>query len=312
MKGLFQLLMPKSKNTWLEELVSKKVIETFNTIDQAFYRIAGDFTFCIPQKAAKDIAKAYDPSFEKGGILLTSIKRLKGKIVLTLEKVDFIQNIAPEPSISYEFDPFVFKQHVHNAFANNRLPIIFHTHPMKSKNIIEEIRMYHSQMETSPPDRCASLFSHEFSLGQLRLPEALIIYDNNLSKGLFIGLYGGLVAPLKFKNEKLFAIFGFCLKQVYEFFGRISTIGEGITKVGGSLLALEVARSHPKEIKQFIKEAHELLSPIAYANVERPRYFGITKGEELIIYVPKPNESYLLEEEMMARMAARGRYKEVN
>ena len=299
--------MAAIKKSWLEKLAIRKLIQPFNTGIDIFYRLSGSIQVVIPGEKSRELTRAYDPMFEKGGLLLASIHKKGDLVILLLEDIVFIPNISKNPHNSYMTDMGQFMKAIDAAFAQRRLPIIFHTHPTKSTNIIEEVRKYHLQMETSIMDRCASLISHPFPGGRLRLPEALVICNSSLSKGLFIGFYGGLVAPLQFKNRKNRIIFEFCIKKVVDFISTIETVEDALIKFGLSWLTFALARDNPRQTRQLIKEAVDLLPPLAYATADEHCFFGITYASNLKINIPKLDDASLLEDERMTQFYSNSR-----
>jgi len=287
---------------FLQHLIERKLVEKINIDNEEYYRIAGTIEFIIPAEKLSILKLLYEKHVEKGGILYSSIQKAGKKTVFRVEEIVLVPNVSCTPDCCYEYDRQLFFDAIVKAFARNLLPLVFHTHPTQAPDVIEEARAYHFQMETSEGDHAASLISHAFTAGRLRLPEVLVINSSSLLKGTFVGLYGGLVAPLKFSTSKNRVLYQYGMRQFLEFFGSITDFDDGLVKIGGSLLTMAIAKKHPEKTRRVLNEVHALLSPHAYALQEKPRYFAVSNGRSLVIECPKPDDLLLFGEERIVKL----------
>jgi len=301
--------MPRIQKSWLEELADKSFIEPFETDTQTYYRLSTPFQFVLSGEKARELIREYDAGYEKGGLLLSSIKRIGNKTFLTIEKVVIVPNISEFPSDSYCPEENLMEQVVDQAFKQRLLPLIFHTHPTKSFNILDEIKLYHQQMETSWMDRRAALYSHSFKNVTLRLPEILIIGNGSLKQGLFVGVYGGLIAPVSFRNRKAKILLDFGLQQVSDLIESIDTPEKTLIAAGTALLLAKLAADNPIKTRSLIQKAYEILPGLVYGSAKENCFFGLTYASKLKITLPRLPDLFIREEEatVKKRIGFRGK-----
>ncbi len=271
----------------IRKLLSRSLIEPYIHPNGNFFRLSCPARFTFPREISRLLTREYLPEFEKGGLLIAECKKTVNRSDFKIKDVVFVRNISDSPCDIYEPNPREMKRVIDHAFENGLLPLIFHTHPTKSLEILDELKLFHFQMETSGMDRRASQFFHRFPEGKLHLPEVLVICNGTHKQGLFIGIYGGSVAPLGFKIRKASLLYQWLIKQGGHFLDSIETPGEALLAVGGALVAGKMISDNPVKSRRFFKDAYELLSPLVYASVQENQYFGLTYASELKINLPK-------------------------
>ncbi|MFT3932802.1 MAG: hypothetical protein QM726_04225 [Chitinophagaceae bacterium] len=291
--------MPE-RNKWFDEILKKGWLSKVEGSSNNEVRLASPIQFIVPETIIQQLSEEYDPAFEKGGVMMAAFETVKGQRSLTVKHFVFLKNCSPNPADSYQPAKNELREKLDASFFFHLIPLIFHTHPTKSYNIIEEIKNFHFQMETSSPDRFwAMAIKYRFNGYTLRLPEALVIGNGTLKHGLFVGLYGGLVAPLGFNKQKNKRMYNWLLARAYDIVGSINSL-EDLAAVGVIGLVAHGIMSHDKKsTRHFLQQARQVLQPLVYADAAQQDFFGITHKKELMINLPLVSDGSILEEEKL-------------
>lgn len=128
--------MSISINRWIERLVRDGSLSAFIDDMQTYYRLSSPLEFIISKEIVAILSQEYDPGNEKGGLILAAIKKINGKIILEARKLQFLGNRSNTRAISYQPDETEFRASVEAAFSKKLIPLIFHTHPTQSNNVV--------------------------------------------------------------------------------------------------------------------------------------------------------------------------------
>ena len=259
--------MPGSYNRWFEKLITKGWVSPVETSSTNCFRLATPIQFIVRDELVTDVLNQYDPVCEKGGVMLTAFRNIDGKLLLTVKSIVFITNCAAKPTENYQPNEEELRNTITTGFSAQLIPLIFHTHPTKSDNLLDEIKNFHLQMETSFPDRFIALgIKYRLNGKTLRLPEVLVIGNGTMRQGLFIGLYGGLVAPLGFNKQKNKRMYQWILNRAYEIGASMNSLEDIVAAGMLGFLFHRIASQNKTATKTFINQAKQILPPLVYAN----------------------------------------------
>ncbi|MEO7982534.1 MAG: hypothetical protein ABI688_00505, partial [Bacteroidota bacterium] len=156
---------------------------------------------------------------------------------------------------------------------------------------------YNFQSNTSDPDKVASALTYFAGGLNLRLPEFLIVCNGSLKSGIFIGIYGGLIAPLDFserKNELIEQFLDNVLEGATNFFNTPERKILGV--LGGAGLILLGAK-YPKAILPAITTTAAVMPSIVYSTPSVNKYFAMTYGMSVDIRLPEYTDSLVMDDE---------------
>lgn len=282
---------------WLEELVKTDFIDRFNTPCGNYYRLAC-CSFYFSDFIIQALKKEYSPDVEIGGFFLASPEKEDNSIIWIIKEIRFVKNISPTPHQTYIRDPDETNEVISYSLNKKLLPLVFHSHPTTSINLIGEAIEYNSQMDTSNPDKICSLFSRILiDETELRLPDILIVCNGQLKNGLFVGFYGGLIARLDFTERKQILKDDFANK-IFDSLNRFFNTPE--KKLLGALSALAfviLLIKYPKSTLSTIVTAGTILPTISYSSKSN-EFFGISYGMALQIFLPKVDDETIIKDEM--------------
>jgi len=281
--------MRKGFSEWIDTLIRTGIIERYDISEKAYLRVSGPVRFVIPGDKIRELMRQYESQTEKGGFLVAKHCTKNGQSVLTVTEVVFIENISPNPQDSYQFHMQHAKVAVENAFSSQQFPVIFHTHPTKANSFLQEIKEYSDQINTSEPDQVAAASNPYLTRhGRLLLPEALIVCPGSAMNGIFVGLYGGLIAPLDFKKQKHKLLYNSLLNTTLKTLSFINNPKDAAIASGiGLSLATFLKQLSPVN-KRRVGEGIQLLPLLSYAYEGDPKYFAMSAGKKLTIDLPKP------------------------
>lgn len=261
------------------------------------YALSTPFEIHISMAASDRLRKRYRPDREIGGLLLAEpIKGANGK-VLFVDNVNFIKNISSKPESSYL--PMGNRQeYMHNYLAGVQrgkyyIPIWFHSHPVQDPNISKSVMSYFELMNSEQDMKIATKeITYEVLRKSLSFPSALVLVTAD--KELFVGIYGGRIAPTDLR-QAVVEILGY---QAGDLVMASLKLGfeEGASnwqKLWGILLAIGSAAfamidtaglytNDPKTVAAINRLALNL-----QGSLKERRYLGISKKGELHISIPK-------------------------
>ena len=215
---------------------------------------------------------------------------------MVVNYVDYVRNaIEDNPQIdgrnksnTYLADSSQLNKVISRIFSDGCLPIMFHTHPTNDKEYLQTILNEEYLTETSDQDRKASKYPFDINGQKLLLPRALIVGNSIASSNIFIGVYGGFIAPMSFEQSKK-RIINERLNNTADLFANIDlSMGEKIgLGIGAGLLLFSIIK-YPKYslpvIVGLALVAHTSMTNTQY--VEKPEYFNKLSFGKAEIYIP--------------------------
>lgn len=287
------------------------LFEEFITDENTFFQIdmPGDFEFS--SEIIEQIKSEYDPDEEKGGLI--SFEIIKGTETKFIAKeIVFVANVFDgDKRGTYRPDNEQLKEAYKNALSKEFLPLFFHTHPTKDNvdtNIVNQAFNYLLQQATSENDQALTLRYITYNEYLIRLPDILILGNSNT---LFVGLYGGLVAPITFTKHREDAISKGVEKSINKLIDWADTPEKRALALLGTVITFAMAVTNPKAIVPAIMTTSAAATPFILANRDRNDFFGVTYGTTLNIHIPRLSDEEILEYEnqaIAAREEVRKRY----
>jgi hypothetical protein len=285
------------QSNWL--LDNNTVTNRIKIKEQEYARLDTNAVFDYPAEIVRQLKQEYDPKQEKGGLINFKPYLQEGIRRYVAVEVIFINNVSESKRISYQSDSKELNDAYKNALGQKLLPLAFHTHPTvhsEENTIVQGINFLH-QLNTSIQDRGVTRWCINYNGVDIRLPELLIVEN---SKALFIGMYGGLVSPLSFTEQKNKA-----LESTIE--NTLEHISEWADTPGRkALLALSVfgllylAVRYPKVTLPSAVVIGVTAPPFIFASRDKHEFFGMTYTQAITIHVPKLSDSEIIEHEMKA------------
>lgn len=195
---------------WHDSLIREAFIYDSKDESANTFYLKTPLKIILTKKVISSLQKRYKTEYEIGGILLAEPVRIESNNVLLIDGVRYIQNLSCNPERSYQRKQESYNKYIRTCLngtidGKRYLPLTFHTHPRGSDEA--DILETYFQMSTSKADQKFSRKILTFSAGgneiNLTLPSILCLVTN--SDGVFIGAYGGKIAPDNFKeySEKI-------------------------------------------------------------------------------------------------------------
>lgn len=245
----------------------------------------------VPSVVVEDLQSHYVPQEEIGGIFWTQARHLGGEKVLIAERVQYVRN-AIEDIVrqdgrtrkgAYLPDGLEFSQGVKSAFEEGLFPLFFHTHPNHGGDTGGQLIYRLRQMETSKQDHIASEIVFKWGNHNLHLPNVLVVGDT-LSNELFIGVYGGGVAPLGFEDSKHAVMHKNISRIGDKLKGVKLTTGQKLLAGAAGLAAITAIFWKPKVVAGLLF-AGAPLSALLLENTFEPaaHYCRVRKGDAIIL-----------------------------
>lgn len=278
-----------------------EIINEFKISNTISYRLNAPCDFYFPPKIINTLQDNVDQNFEKGGIVRFSYSKLNEIVRFVATNIDFITNRSDSPESSYLPDNAELNISFKNAIDNNEIPFEFHTHPTiysEYDDVIDEGEHYLEQLNTSIEDQFCTLSSKlKYKNYDLRTPDILIVY--NVSS-LFIGFYGGLVAPMCFTERKKVA----SREGARRIFSEINNWADtperkGLLIFSACALAILGIRYYKVTLPLLIA-AKVAVPPVVYSMQERNDFFGISFGMDLTVHIPRIEDAEILRNEEKA------------
>ena len=270
-------------SVWLNSLCMSKILIEGVFKGQRVLHLQRPCDIHITENVSKALFDHYEPEYEKGGILAAYPEKRDGKILLIVKEAIFLKNISDNPGNSYLSGSHELNITLKGAFDEQFLPITFHTHPTAHENPMMEIISYISSSDTSKQDQLVSYNAVKVCNQSILFPHSLILALGKSKNRMFIGFYGGLIAPVEFetqKNEQM-------QKAMNIIFGNISEWArKGNNKwwlIGGGLVfILLIIRYHKTALPLILLLA--AMTPIFINDpCAKPKYFAqLTKGQVTI------------------------------
>ncbi len=243
--------------------------------------------FCIRilPSVIRRLREAYDPQREIGGVLAACSAISDGIRELVVTRVYLVHNTSEDPCSSYLASPAGLRRAVGRCLQGTSggtryIPIKFHSHPSERGDMAEGpysfLRAFFN-LSTSPADRQnRNAWRHDGVA--FHFPSALVALVND---ELFIGFYGGECAPEDFQEFMAKAVVETStpiLQASIDIAGESPGWAIAIGLLWGATAVLTVlGMAFPGGLQEMFYLLHDR---------KQSKYFGFTKGEELIIVVP--------------------------
>ena len=274
----------------MNDLISENLLAKTLIGDKELFHLETPISFQIGEDIIKELRGEYKKDREIGGYINFGVDLESENMSLKTVEVVFVENQSKTPHNSYAIGKPEHKKAEKQAFNRGLLPFRFHTHPTIGNNPVEEITRYIRQLNTSLADKYQSFRNiHKVDDKNLILPEILVVENNFSMGGMFIGFYNGLVTPNNFKEEKNKSseeLAGKLIDAITDFWGSSNTktklmLGTGLV---GTAALLVKARKHSIWIVLIL---FLLIAQTPTLIREKNRYFGMSKGDKLIIEIPE-------------------------
>jgi len=279
----------------LKELVKNGFLETKLIENEELHYVSTPCIFRVESDIVQSLKKNYKSTEEIGGVLSAKPLFINKERVFIVDFVNYVRNaIEDNPrtdgknkSNAYLADPSQINIVISQILNDGCLPIKFHTHPTKGKDYLQTILNEDYQTETSAQDRRASEYSFNINGQKLLLPRALIV-GNSITPSIFIGLYGGFIAPMSFEQSKK-KVINKRISNTADLFANIelSTVEKIGLGIGAGLLLFSIIK-YPK----FSLPVIGGLALAAYSsmsntqNIVKPEYFNRLTYGSAEIYIP--------------------------
>jgi hypothetical protein len=194
----------------MNELAEDNFFKVEKNEDKSIYSLKAPLQVKIDPIVVQRIKRRYKPNREMGGILLAEPTLIGEDRILTIKHVRFIANQSKTPEKQYQKKGDQ-QTHLDKCLCGRKdnkryIPICFHSHPRQSNGDISELLMTFFEMSTSDADKKnatreityeVDFHNSKKSKIAFKFPSALTIVS--IESYLFIGIYGGLIAPDDFK-----------------------------------------------------------------------------------------------------------------
>jgi hypothetical protein len=195
---------------WMNRLTEDNFFNVENSNDKSVYFLKAPMQIKVDPEVIQRIKRRYKPNREIGGILLAEPTMIGEDRILAVKHIRFIKNQSKTPEKQYQKRGDQ-KMHLHKCLCGRKdnkryIPICFHSHPRQSTGNVSELLMTFLAMSTSDADKKNATreitYEVDFHDGKtskiaFKFPSALAIVS--IESYLFIGIYGGLIAPDDFK-----------------------------------------------------------------------------------------------------------------
>ena len=190
---------------WLLKLKKDGVLIEGTKYENQYLHLQTPCKVILSDTASSQLRDSYRADQEKGGLFLTTPKRINEVTHLTIDRAIFLTNVADTPQNSYRPDGKELSLAIKDAYAGeteNSLPIHFQTLSTHSGNPMNELLDYIFQCKGTQHDELVSDIA--LSVGELNvlMPRSLVICDNIVSNKICIGFYNGLIAPIEFEAHE--------------------------------------------------------------------------------------------------------------
>jgi hypothetical protein len=137
---------------------------------------------------------------ECGGVIACRPRREQVERVFCAERSICIENVSRSPYRSYLPKQTAWKATMTEVASDGLLPVEFHSHPIPVKNSGEFRAEYMNMTRTSRADELIADTVVTWGQHALAIPQIVVVRASPKSTELFIGLFGGLVAPPDFES----------------------------------------------------------------------------------------------------------------
>ncbi len=197
-----------------EELKSKGFLRNVEFEGKNILILTTPCRIVITQKEVSHLKGKYLAEEEVGGVMWAKPTDSNGERIYIIDNIKFIRNAIEDKPIyddngrllrkedAYLLDAKEYKDELKKIYPSKFLPIRFHTHPTKGKDILSSIRHQHVQTNTSEQDAKESKTYDILGNQYLLMPRGLVVGNKDLGNDLFVGVYDGFIAPEGFEESK--------------------------------------------------------------------------------------------------------------
>jgi hypothetical protein len=196
-----------------QELKEKGFIKSVVLKDKNVLILTTPCRIRIKQSEVIKLKENYLSNEEIGGVMWATPTIVNMEKVYLVNKIKIIRNVIEEnprydngrllnKGNAYMRDMIQYEEERKIIFDAGCLPIRFHTHPTKGKNIFDNVKNQQEQTDTSDQDQIESQYFEPIDNHCLLMPRALIVGNKDMGNDLFIGVYDGFIAPPGFEESK--------------------------------------------------------------------------------------------------------------
>jgi hypothetical protein len=198
-----------------QELIQQGFLKSAKVNDDSYLIINTPCRIRITQKEVARLRSEYLEDEEIGGVMVAQPIIQNNERIFLVDDFKVIRNaIEDKPIYDKKTGILLRKCNAHlldwEQYVSYRekiiekgcLPIRFHTHPTKGKDIFDKLRLQQLQTDTSEQDLIESKCEDKIDNHKLLMPRGLIVGNKDFSNELFIGIYDGFVAPPSFDESK--------------------------------------------------------------------------------------------------------------
>jgi len=194
----------------LYDLQKTGFLQTKQIENEELSYITTPCVFRVESDIVQSLKKNYISMEEIGGVLSAKPKLINNEKIFIIESVSYVRNaIDDKPrgdgrnkANAYCPDSKQLNKEISNILKNGCLPIKFHTHPTKSNEHFETILNQIYQTDTSDQDKRESENHFNIEGKKVLMPRCLIVGNSLSASDIFIGVYGGFIAPVSFEASK--------------------------------------------------------------------------------------------------------------
>ncbi|MDP2385630.1 MAG: hypothetical protein Q8M29_04615 [Bacteroidota bacterium] len=295
-----------------QELIGKGFIKNVTIKNDTFLIVNTPCRIKVIQKEVTKLRTNYLDNEEIGGVMRAKPTILNGERIFVIEEVKFVRNaIEDKPHYDKKTGRLLTKEHAYlldsKEFADARkqffelgcLPIRFHSHPTRGRNIFDGLMNQQLQTDTSEQDQIESKSFDLLENQKILMPRGLIVGNKDLGNDLFIGFYDGFIAPLGFDESK---------RKVHQ--EQINRLGNSISEkvsswnlsdeekiiygIGGALI-LGYLLYKGKKFSFPVIIGLAVVVPVLLTNtgsIEKPNYFNKLSFGDADIYLPKEDGEF--------------------
>lgn len=269
--------------TIIAKYIKDGFLEKSTSDNEDIIHLSTPCIFRFEKGIVDSLRKKYKPIEEIGGVFSACPTVVNNERFFIIDSVNYIRNAIEDiprkdnlnKTNAYLPDIEQLNMEISLILEKNCFPIEFHTHPTKDQNYLLTIHNQTYQTETSDPDRKESSRVYKFENQNVLLPRCLVVGSTIPSNSLFIGLYGGFVAPESFDESKT-KVIKEKMNRTFDLLSEVNlTLGEKIgLGIGAALLLFSIIK-YPKYSLPVIGGL-ALAAPALLTNTKsilRPEYF---------------------------------------
>ena len=158
--------------------------------------LARPIKILISSNAIRKIKEVYEPSSEKGGVMIMKPTNERGKFII--DGVRIIANKSSRSNTAFEPDENALSSFIMGTLAAGWLPLVFHTHPTKIGNNIYDSKRVGFYVGSSKPDRKIAGAGLLIDNEKILLPEAIFVKDSRYEAGYKLSFFQGGILPASY------------------------------------------------------------------------------------------------------------------